>query len=127
MESKSGEDKNDIDGNDYYDWVMIPHCNTDDKKNGVTIKGDSAEYLRARDIIFKLFNKKGRKMVINNRKLQILDNIENKPIRVEVKPPKGPSGKVNVKICQANKSGIATFMITKTKDSELVHCENFGF
>lgn len=127
MESKSGEDKNDIDGNDYYDWVMIPHCNTDDKKNGVTIKGDSAEYLRARDIIFKLFNKKGRKMVINNRKLQILDNIENKPIRVEVKPPKGPSGKVNVKIYQANKSGIATFMITKTKDSELVHVKTLAF
>ena len=42
----------DTDDTEYYDWVMIPHCNPEDKKNGITFKGDTGEYLRARDIIF---------------------------------------------------------------------------
>ena len=48
--------KDDVDDNsEYYDWVMIPHCNPEEKKNGITFKGDTAEYLRARDIIFEFF------------------------------------------------------------------------
>ena len=120
------DDKEDV-INEYYEWTMIPNCNSEENKNGVTFKGDTEEYLMARDMIFNLFNKKGSKLSINQRKLRILDNATNKPIRVEVKPPKGPVGKVNLKIYEANKAGIATFMIQKTKDSELLHLKTLAF
>ena len=130
MEDKAREASEDgiedSDKSEDYEWVLIPHCNPDDKKNGITFKGDTPEYLRARNMIFDLFNKKGRILTINNRKLQILDNVKNQ-FKVEVKPPKGQSGKINIKIYPANKSGIATFMITKTKDSELVHVKTLAF
>ena len=127
MMEGSGVIKDDVDDNsEYYDWVMIPHCHPEEKKNGITFKGDTADYLRARDIIFEFFNKKGRILTINNRKLQILDIVKHQ-FKIEVKPPKGQSGKINIKIYPANKSGIATIMITKTKDSELVHVKTLAF
>ena len=129
MMEGSGVIKDDIDDNEnseYYDLVMIPHCSSEEKKNGITFKGDTAEYLRARDIIFDFFNKKGRKLTVNNRNLQILDIVKYQ-FKIEVKPPKGQTGKINIKIYPANKSGIATFMITKTKDSELVHVKTLAF
>ena len=120
------KDDTDTDDTEYYDWVMIPHCNPEDKKNGITFKGDTEEYLRARDIIFDFFNKKGRKLTINDRNLQILDIVKNQ-FKIDIKPLKGQSGKINIKIYPANKSGIATMMITKTKDSELVHVKTLAF
>ena len=127
MMEGSGVIKDDVDDNsEYYDWVMIPHCHPEEKKNGITFKGDTADYLRARDIIFEFFNKKGRILTINNRKLQILDIVKHQ-FKIEVKPLKGQTGKINIKIYPANKSGIATIMITKTKDSELVHVKTLAF
>ena len=81
---------------EFYDWVMIPNCNSDEKKTGVTFKGDSEEYLIATDLIFKLLNQKGLNLCINDRNLRIADNPKNKNIKVEIKPLKGPTGKVNV-------------------------------
>ena len=74
------EDDDLIDDEEYYEFTMIPQCSTDEKKTGVTFKGDTIEYLAARDMLFDLFNKKGLQMSINNRKLRILDNAKNKPI-----------------------------------------------
>ena len=53
-----------------------------------------------------------------------MDNVDNKPIKVEVKPAKGPSGKVNIKIYKANKSGSATIMIS---GGDLVHVKTLAF
>ena len=41
---ESEDDDNDF-LDDYYEWVMIPSCNPDDRKTGVTFKGDTEEYL----------------------------------------------------------------------------------
>ena len=112
---------------EYYEWTMIPHCSSEDNKNGVTIKGDTQEYLEARDKIFDLFNKKGRKLNINNRNICVLDSGKNNSFKIDVKTPKGQSGKVNLKIYGANKAGIATFMITKMKDAELKHVKTLAF
>ena len=122
-----GNEEDSQEENEYYEWTMIPHCSDEENKNGVTIKGDTPEYLEARDKIFELFNKKGQKLKVNNRELRVSDNAVNKPFRIEVKPPKGQTGKVNLKIYGANKAGIATFMITKTKDAKLVHVKTLAF
>ena len=131
VESEDDKDDDDLieedDDEEYYECTMIPECNADDKETGVTFKGDTTEYLSARDIIFDLFNKKGLKMSINNRKMRILDNAKNKPIKIEVKSHKGVSGKVNITIFKPNKSGSATIMIQKTKDAELVHVKTLAF
>ena len=119
QEDDEEDDEDLIDDEEYYEYTMIPQSNCDEKKTGVTFKGDTTEYLTARDMIFELFNKKGLQMLINNRKLRILDNAKNKPIKIDVKPRKGASGKVNITIFKPNKSGIATIMIQKTKDAEL--------
>ena len=109
IEDNITEDVNDDDNDtEYYDWTMIPHCNAEDRKTGVTFKGDTVEYLAASKRIFDLFNEKGRKLTINSRKIRILDNAKNKSIKVDIKPKKGPSGKVNVKIYGANKAAYAT-------------------
>ena len=114
-EDEEEEEEDDlIDEEEHYEFAKIPQCNTDDKKTGVTFKGDTPEYLKARDELFKLFNKKGLILSINNTKLRILDNAKNKPIKIDVKPHKGVSGKVNITIFKPNKSGIAI-------DAELVH------
>ena len=128
IEDNITEDVNDDDNDtEYYDWTMIPHCNTEDRKTGVTFKGDTVEYLAASKRIFDLFNEKGRKLTINSRKIRILDNAKNKSIKVDIKPKKGPSGKVNVKIYGANKAGYATIMITKTKEYDLLHVKSLAF
>ena len=123
---ESEDDDKDI-AQDYYEWVMIPGCNSDEMKTGVTFKGDTVEYLEAKQLIFKLFNNKGLKLSINDRNIRIVDNARKKPIKIEVKPPKGPAGKVNITIFDANKSGSATIMITKTKDAQLVHVKTLAF
>ena len=78
MKRKSDEAKYDIEDDantedsfndtEYYDWTMIPHCNAEDRKTGVTFKGDTVEYLAASKKIFDLLNEKGRKLTINIRK-----------------------------------------------------------
>ena len=126
---ESEDDDNDVleEVQEYYDWVMIPNSNSEDKKTGVTFKGDDEEYLIAKDVIRKLFDEKGAKFSINERQIRIVDNPKNKPIKIEVKPAKGPVGKVNITIFDANKSGSATIMITKTKDAELIHVKTLAF
>ena len=49
-------------------------------------------------MITKLLNKKGARFFVNERQIRVLDNAKNKPIKLEVKPLKGPTGKVNIKI-----------------------------
>ena len=49
--------------------MRVPHCNPDDRKTGVTFKGDTVEYLTATKRIFDLFNEKGQKLTINSRKI----------------------------------------------------------
>ena len=75
VESEDDKDDDDLieedDDEEYYECTMIPECNADDKKTGVTFKGDTTEYLSARDIIFDLFNKKGLKMSINKDRGQV--------------------------------------------------------
>ena len=71
FEDNSKEDINDNDDDndtEYYYWTMIPHCNAEDRKTGVTFKGDTVEYLAASKKIFDLLNEKGRKLAINIRK-----------------------------------------------------------
>ena len=119
--------KDDDDENDYYEYVMVPKCYSEENKNGVTFKGGSEEFVNAHQKITKLLNKKGAKFSINNRAIRVLDNAKNKPIKLEVKPLKGQSGRVNVKIYGLNNNGIATMMIQKTKDSQLLHVKTVAF
>ena len=74
-----------------------------------------------------MMNKKGAKYRVNGIDIRILDNSKTKPIKVEVKPLKGPSGKVNLKIYIVNGNGIATMMIQKTSNSEMVHVKVLSF
>ena len=77
---------------------MGTNCYPEDRKTGVTFKGESEEYLKAHGMIWKLLNKKGSKLLINDREFRVLDNAYNKPIKLEVKPIKGLVGKANIKI-----------------------------
>ena len=124
---KSHELFKDDDENDYYEWMMVPKCYSEENKNGITFKGGSDEYLNAHEKITKMLNKKGAKFVINERAIRVLDNAKNKPIKLEVKPLKGRSGKVNVKIYGRNNNGSATMMVQKTNDSELLHVKTLAF
>ena len=112
---------------EFYEWIMIPHAYTEENKTGVTFKGDSEEYVEATKRIFKMLNKKGLKYCVNERELRVLDNATGKPIKVEVKPPKGPSGKVNVKIYNVNGQGNATMMINKMSGADLSHVKAVAF
>ena len=57
---ESEDDTMDV-AQDYYEWVMIPNCNPDDRKTGVTFKGDTEEYIAAKEKIFKLLVDIGHK------------------------------------------------------------------
>ena len=89
MMSVEGEDMKvddkidtEVDYNEYYNWEMIPKCNSDDTKTGVTFKGDSDEYITAHGKLFEMLNKKGMKYFVNGRQVKILDNPKNKPFKV---------------------------------------------
>ena len=97
---------------DFYEWIMVPMIDSIEKKTGITFKGDTDECIEAHKHIWDALNKKGTKYGINGVEIRILDNATNKPIKVEVKPEKGPSGRVNVKIYNVNKRGYATMMIS---------------
>ena len=47
IEETSGEDNT---GNDFYDWLLVPVVYPEERKTGVTFKGDSEEYLKAHGI-----------------------------------------------------------------------------
>jgi hypothetical protein len=104
---------------EFYEWVWVPKMYPEERKTGITIRGDTVEYITAHKRVFDMLNRKGAKYCVNEIEMRILDNAQNKPIKIEIKPPKGPSGRVNIKIYHANKNGQATLMISKTSDSDL--------
>ena len=120
----NGEDNH---GMEFYDWVSVPNCYPEDRKTGVTFKGESEEYKKAHSMIWELLNKKGSKLLVNDREVRVLDNAPNKPIKLEVKPIKGPAGKANIKIYKVNKNGSATMMIQKPSGCELLHVKTLAF
>ena len=77
------------DVNEYYSWDMIPVMYPDDKKTGLSFKGDRNEYIEAHGMLMKMMDKKGSKYLVNGREFRILDNAKNKPIKVEINPLKG--------------------------------------
>ena len=125
QEKESNEDEDEVirkeNDEEYYDWNVVPDSYPDDKKTGITFKGETQEYIDASKKIFNMFNKKGMKYTVNNRDIRIIDNIKSKPIKVEVKPIKGPSGKVNVTIFGVNKQGHVTMMINKVSGGAMTH------
>ena len=125
VETTSDEDTNYI--NDGYDWEMIPKRNSDDTKTGVTFKGNSSEYLKGHEKLSQMMTKKEKRYFVNGRELRILDNAKNKPTKVEIKPLKGPSGKVNIKIYSVNAKGSATMMVSKVSDGGLSHVKALAF
>ena len=88
---------------DFYDWELVPQLYPEEKKTGVSFKGESEEYFSALKFLHDMLDRKGQSYVVNNVLLRIVDNPKNKPIKVEVKVSNGTSGKVNVSA--ENKSG----------------------
>ena len=124
------EDKKNVeeyDHNEYYDWELVPKVYQDDMKTGVTFRGDSQEYLDARSKLKEMLDKKGMIYYINGNQLKILDNPKNKPIKVDIKPQKGPSGKANIKIYNVNNKGYATIVISKVSDGTLQDVKTLSF
>ena len=129
-EDKEQEEEEELvkeNGEEHYDWNIVPETFPDDKKIGVTFKGETEEYIEATKKIFDMMNKKRKKYIVNEREIRILDNFESKPIKIEIKPRKGPSGKVNLKIFGVNKQGIATMMIQKMSGGNMMHVKAFAF
>ena len=126
-EEEEGKEDSEECPQEYYEWNMIPMTYPEDRQTGVTIKGDTDEYFEASKKIFNLLNNKGMKYCVNDRDIRILDNVENKPIKIEVKSKKKPAGKVNVKIYGVNKLGHATMMITKVSGGTLTHVKTVAF
>ena len=56
-----------------------------------------------------------------------MDNAKNKPIKIELKPTKGSSGKANIKLYDVNNRGGATMMITKVTDGNFSHVKVLAF
>ena len=125
--AKDAVEVEEVDYNEFYDWQMIPKRNSEETKTGVTFKGDSDEYIAAQGKLYEMMNKKGLKYFVNGRQVRILDNAKNKPFKVEVKPLKGSTGKVNLKIYNVNAKGAATIMISKVSDGELCHVKALAF
>ena len=112
---------------EYYEWNMTPISYPEDKQTGITFKGNTEEYYEASKKIKNMMNIKGMKYVVNDREIKIVDNADPKPIKVEVKPKKGPSGKVNVNIFGINKQGISTIVISKMSGGTMVHVKTVAF
>ena len=55
-----------------------------------------------------------------------MDIPNNKPVKIEIKPKNGLSGKVNLKIYDINNRGSATILITKPSGSDVAHVMNLG-
>ena len=112
---------------DFYEWNLIPITYPPEKKTGITFKGDTDEYIEAHQRIWNMMNKKGINYRVNGRDLRFFDNSNTKTIKFEVKPLKGSSGKVNLKMYNVNGNGIATMMIQKVSNSEMVHVKVVAF
>ena len=125
IKSLGNDEEEDI--SDFYEWEMIPKRNSEETKTGVTFKGDTEEYIKAHGMLLKMMDKKGTKYFVNKREIRILDNAKNKPVKVEVKPLKGATGKVNIKIYNVNAKGGATMMISKVSDGKLFHVKTLAF
>ena len=111
----------------FYEWNMIPITYPEERQNGVTFKGDTEEYFEASKKILNMMKVKGMNYVVNGREIRILDNLESKPIKVQIKPKKGLSGKVNVRIYGVNKQGHATMMIQKVSGGNMNHVKAVAF
>ena len=112
---------------DFYDWELVPQLYPEEKKTGVSFKGESEEYFSALKFLHDMLDRKGQSYVVNNVLLRIVDNPKNKPIKVEVKVSNGASGKVNVKIYNVNKNGQATMLVQKTSQGEISHVKTLAF
>jgi hypothetical protein len=124
---KRAESKASEDSNEFYDWEMVPKVYSEECKTGVTFKGDSEKYIEAHGKLILMMNRKGSKYLVNGREIRILDNVKNKPIKVEVRPLKGPLGKANIKIYNINGNGGGTIMVQKVREGELLHVKALAF
>ena len=113
--------------NEFYDWLVVPKTNSIENKTGVTFKGDTEEYIAANTNIFDMFNKKGAIYHVNGNEIRILDNVKNKPIKVDIKPGKGTTGKASLKIYGRNKGGIVTMMVQKVSGGQMLHVKVLAF
>ena len=113
--------------NEFYDWVIVPKNSSAENKTGITFKGDTEEYISANKNIFEMFNKKGAIYNVNGNEITILDNVKNKPIKVDITPEKGISGKVNLKMYGRNKGGGATMMVQKVSGGQMLHAKVLAF
>ena len=57
MDNEEHSKDDDIE-NDFYEWILVPHCYSEENKTGVTFRGGSEEYLNAHEMITKMLNKK---------------------------------------------------------------------
>ena len=112
---------------EYYEWVMIPHVASEEKKTGVTFKGSDDEYFKAHKIILEMLKKKGDRFVVNETEIAVADAPENKPVTVEVKYKAGRTGKAQLKIFGKNNKGIGTIMVTKISGADMIHVRNLAF
>jgi hypothetical protein len=113
--------------NEFYAWELTPKRNSEETKNCVTFKGDVEDYIRAHGVILKHLDKKGAKYFINEREIRILDNVKNNPIKIEIKPLKGETGNVNIKLYNVKAKGGATIVISKVSDGNLLHVKSLAF
>ena len=126
-EAGSNERPEDADRIEFYEWEMKPKNFSDDLKTGVSFKGDSAEYISAHEKISNLLDQSNSRFTINDRKMTVLKNGKNKPLRVEVKTLKGSVGKVNLKFYSVNSKGSATITISKVSEGTILHVKTLAF
>ena len=112
---------------EYYECVMTPINSPVDKKTGFTFKGSDAEYLKGHEVIMEMIQKKGDRFEINGIEIAVVDNQENKPVPIEVKPKNGLSGKANLKVYAVNKGGGATIMVTKIRGGDMIHVKALAY
>ena len=111
---------------EFYDIEMIPVKASANNKTGITFKGSCMEYLNAHKNILELVKKKGERFVINGIEIGIVDNPENKPVCVEIKPKSGLSGKVNLSVFGVNDRKSATIMVNKKAGGNILHMKTLG-
>ena len=113
-------------GESFYDMERTPINAAEDNKTGITFRGNDEKYLDAHKNIMNMVKKKGERFVVNGFDIAIMDVPNNKPVKIEIKPKNGLSGKVNLKIYDINRRGSATILITKPSGSDVAHVMNLG-
>ena len=111
---------------DGYDLEMVPKKASLENKTGMTFKGSDGQYLDAQRMLKSLFHKKGEKLSINGIDISISDVPNNKPIKIEIKPKGGMSGKANLKIWGVNNRGSATIMVSKPSGADPMYSKVLG-